>query len=135
MRKLIVRILGSALSFYVTSYVVGGFQIESSWRAYLLASVIFLLFNAIASPVIKLLLLPINLLTLGLFRWVVNVIVLYIFDLLYDGINITAYNFPGWSSSIISLPPFYVSLFFVILASSFLISLTSSLWSSLLSAE
>jgi len=135
MRKLLFRILGTALSFYLTSYLVAGFELSQSWQTYLLASFIFVIFNWIASPIIKLLLLPINLLTLGLFRWIANVIVLYIFDLLYAGLTISAYTFSGFSSSLISLPPMHLSLFWVLVLSSFLISLSFSVFSSLFSSE
>lgn len=135
MRKIILRTLGTALSFYVTSYLVAGFQLSQSWQTYLLASFIFVIFNWIASPIIKLLLLPINLLTLGLFRWIANVIVLYIFDLFYNGLTISAYSYPGYTSSLISIPSLHLSLFWVLVISSFLISLSFSIFSSLLSSE
>ena len=135
MRSLIIRILGTALSFFVTSYLIAGFQLEPTWQAYLLASLVFVILNAVVGPLIKLLLLPINLLTLGLFRWLSSVIVLYLFDLLYDGISISAYRFAGFTSGLLSLPPLDLSLFWTLVISSFTISLTYSLFSSLLSSE
>lgn len=135
MRKLLVRILGTALSFYAVSYLVAGFRIEPTWSAYLIASVIFVVLNAVVSPMVKLLLLPINLLTLGLFRWLASVIVLYIFDLVYSGISISAYDFPGLESGFISLPPMHITLFWTLVISSFVISITYSLLSTLLISE
>lgn len=135
MRSLIIRVLGTALSFFVTSYLIAGFQIEPSWQAYLIASLVFVILNAVVGPLVKLLLLPINLLTLGLFRWLSSVIVLYLFDLLYTGISISAYRFSGFTSGLLSLPPLDLSLFWALVLSSFTISLTYSLFSSLLSSE
>lgn len=135
MRSIIVRILGTALSFYATAYLVGGFRIDPTWQAYLLASFIFVILNWIVGPLIKLLLLPINLLTLGLFRWVTNVLVLYIFDALYDGITISAYRFPGLSSPLLSLPAGDINLFWTLVLSSLAISLTYSVISSLFARE
>lgn len=135
MQKLVVKILATAASFYIAQYFLAGVQIESIWSAYLIASIVFVLFNFILSPIIKLLLLPINLLTLGLFRWVTNVIILYLFDLLYDGIRIVGFNYPGYSSSIISLPSGPLSLFWVLVLASLLMSLTYSVISSLFRAQ
>lgn len=135
MRNLIVKILSTMASFYVAQYLVAGFKIDGTWQAYLVAAIVFMLFNLLVSPVIKLLLLPINLLTLGLFRWVTNVLVLYIFDILYTGITIMPYRFEGYSSSLLTLPAGNLSMFWVLVASSLVISITYSLTSSLLQGE
>lgn len=128
MRSLIFKLLGTGLSLYVTDRLIDGFSIDTTWQALLLASVVFLIVNTIIKPIIKILLLPINLLTLGLFHWLINVIVLYIFDLLYTGVSIEAYQFEGYSSSLLSLPPMYFSLFWVLVLSSITISLFYSIY-------
>ena len=128
MRGLIVKILGTSLSFYLTDQLVDGFIIERTWQAFVIASIVFILVNAIVKPIIRLLFLPINLLTLGLFHWLINVIVLYLFDLIYSGINITGYDFAGYSSGILNLPPGHLSLFWVLVISSLAISLFYSIY-------
>lgn len=135
MRKIIVSVLSTTASFYVAGYFLTGFNIDNTWSAYLIASLVFVIFNFFLSPIIKLLLLPINLLTLGLFRWLSNVLVLYLFDLLYDGINIMAFTYPGYSSSMISIPSGDLNLFWVLVLSSLLMSLTYSLISALFGTE
>jgi uncharacterized membrane protein YvlD (DUF360 family) len=135
MRKIIVSLLSTTASFYVAGYFLSGFQIDNTWPAYLTASVIFVIFNFFLSPIIKLLLLPINLLTLGLLRWLSNVLVLYLFDLLYDGINIMAFTYPGYTSNVISIPSGNLNLFWVLVLSSLLMSITYSLISVLFGNE
>lgn len=135
MRKILVSLLSTVASFYVAGYFLLGFQIDNSWPAYLIASLVFVIFNFVLSPVIKLLLLPINLLTLGLFRWLSNVLVLYLFDLVYDGIRIIAFTYPGYSSSVISIPSGDLNLFWVLVLSSLLMSLTYSIISAILQLE
>src|SRR3989344_4898359 len=131
MRKFIVKILATAASFYVAQYFLSGIHLENTWSAYLLASLTFVIFNLILTPIIKLLLLPINLLTLGLFRWLTNVLTLYIFDLLYDGLSITNFTYPGLSSTFLSLPSTPLNLFWVLVLAALLMSLTYSLISTL----
>lgn len=128
MRKFIVKLIGTALSFYLTARFLAGFYLTPNWQTYLTASFLFILINALVKPILNLIFLPINLITLGLFHWLINVTVLYLFDLLYDGITITSYNFPGYTSPFISLPPTHLSLFWVLVLSSFLISLFYSLY-------
>lgn len=135
MRTFIIKILSTAASFYVAQSLLIGVHLNPTWSAYLLTSFVFVLFNLILGPIIKLLLLPINLLTLGLFRWVTNVLILYLFDLLYDGITISAFTYPGFTSSILSLPAGHLSLFWVLVLTSLIMSMTYSLISLLFRAE
>jgi putative membrane protein len=134
MRKIIINILATAASFYVASYFLEGVQLDNTWSAYLITSLVFVIFNYILTPIIKLLLLPINLLTLGLFRWLTNVLVLYIFDLLYDGLRISSFTHPGITSSIISIPSGHLGIFWVLVLASLLMSLTYSLINGLFNA-
>lgn len=124
MRSLIVKIVATMVSFYITSSLVVGFKIEPTWQSYLIAALIFLLFNLLVTPLIKLLLLPINLLTLGLFRWITQVLVIYLFDILYTGITISSYYFAGFSSSIVALPAGNISAFWVYCLSALIMSVS-----------
>lgn len=135
MRNFLVHILATASALFAASYLIGGFHIDSTWTAYLLASIIFILTSSIIGPIIKLLLLPINLLTLGLLRWLANVIVLYLFDLFYQGVTISAYDFPGLNNGLLALGPMHLSLFWTLVISSFVISLTTSLVNTLFHAD
>lgn len=135
MRKIIVKILATAASFYLAGYFLAGVHLQNTWVSYLVASLVFVIFNFVLTPIIKLLLLPINLLTLGLFRWLTNVLVLYLFDLVYDGISITSFTYPGFTSSIISLPSGHLALFWVLVLASLIMSLTYSIISALFQAD
>lgn len=135
MRSFIVKVLANMASFYLASYFVAGFHIDQTWQAYLMTAIVFMLFNLLVAPIVKLLLLPINLLTLGLFRWLTQVLVLYIFDILYTGITITAYHFPGFRSALIALPAANLNLFWVLVVASLVMSLTYGLVTSLFQAE
>ena len=73
---LLVWIL-SAFALLITSKLVKGFEVKD-FKAALIASLVIGLLNAILRPILLLLTLPINILTLGLFTFVVNAIVLRI---------------------------------------------------------
>lgn len=135
MRNLLVRIIATMLSFFITSRLIVGFQIDANWQSYLLAAVIFLMFNLLVAPLVKLLLLPINLLTLGLFRWFTQVIVIYLFDVLYTGLTIHSYYFSGFTSTLLALPAHMISVFWVYVLSALTMSLTYNLSSMLLLGE
>ena len=65
----------SSLGIYLTSKLVKGFEVSSFGTA-MLASVIIGFLNMIIRPLLLILTLPVNVLTLGLFTFVVNAIVL-----------------------------------------------------------
>jgi len=74
--NIIIGILVTAAALWVTTAVVPGIQIESSFTAFLIVAVIFGLVNAFVRPVISLLSLPVTIITLGLFIFVINALML-----------------------------------------------------------
>ena len=71
MRGLVFRWLVSALALYLTSTIVRGVEINGIFPL-LFAAITIGVLNAVVRPVILLLTLPFNILTLGLFTLVVN---------------------------------------------------------------
>ena len=71
MRGLFIRWLVSAVALYLTSLIVRGIEIQGVFPL-LFAAVTIGILNAVVRPVILLLTLPLNVLTLGLFTLVVN---------------------------------------------------------------
>jgi putative membrane protein len=71
MRGLVIRWLVSAAALYLTSLIVRGIEIHGMFPL-LFAAVTIGVLNAVVRPVILLLTLPLNVLTLGLFTLVVN---------------------------------------------------------------
>jgi putative membrane protein len=59
----------------LTTYLVPGFRVESIWSALVLVLILGLL-NLLVKPVLILLTLPINFLTLGLFTLLINGLIL-----------------------------------------------------------
>ncbi len=55
----------------ISSYLIDGFYVESVWSAFMAGAILGLL-NTFFKPILILLTLPVNLLTLGLFTLVIN---------------------------------------------------------------
>ena len=68
---MITRLMISALAVLITAYTLDGVTVEPWWWA-LLVAVVLGFVNAWIRPLVKLFALPINLLTLGLFTFVIN---------------------------------------------------------------
>ena len=96
-------------------------------KTLILVAAALTVFELVIKPIVKILLLPINILTLGLTRWVVNLIGLYLATFLVSGLTIKAYFFPGvnWQGFII--PSFPLSLLATYILISFSINFSFSL--------
>ena len=73
--RLLLNWLLSAIALIIVSYVVPGFHVEGFKEA-LIAAVVIGLINATLGMLLKLVTLPLTLLTLGVFWWVVNALML-----------------------------------------------------------
>ena len=90
----LIHWLVSGLAVLITSKIVPGFRIESFGSA-IIAAVGIGLANAVIWPVLIILTLPINILTLGLFTFVVNGAVLKI-----CAAFLTGFAIDGWLAAI-----------------------------------
>ena len=84
---LLLALVLNALALVVTAYIVPGFRVNDFVSAMLTAIVIGLI-NTFIKPILSFLTAPINMLTLGLFTFVVNAIVLYLASLVVPGFKI-----------------------------------------------
>ena len=75
--RFLIRWLVNAVALYLTTLIVPGVQVPN-FGAAVLAALVLGIVNAVLRPVVLLLTLPLNILTLGLFTFVVNALMLYI---------------------------------------------------------
>jgi putative membrane protein len=88
MLNLLIRLVINAAALWLASYIVDGFEVTGTVINLIVVAIIFGLVNAIIRPIVKLLTLPINIVTLGLFTIVINVFMLYIVSWLSANVNI-----------------------------------------------
>ena len=86
-----VRVIVNAIALWVTTLIVTevSFGADPSVGGIVLVAAVFGIVNALIKPVLKLLTLPLTLMTLGLFGIVVNGILLIIVAWLSDAIGLT----------------------------------------------
>jgi len=80
------------------------------------------IFEIVLKPIIKILLLPINILTLGTFRIIINTFGLYLVTFLFSDFQIENINSPAFSFFGLQIPEFHFANFFAYLVTSFTIS-------------
>lgn len=126
MKGFLRSIFISLLTIYITDLIFIGFTLANSLQVLITAAIVLTLLNKLVRPIIKLLLLPINLITLGLFRWVVSVLTLVLLQILVVGIDIKAFFFPGLEYNGFIIPSFAVSLLASYILTSIILRAVSS---------
>jgi putative membrane protein len=87
----LVRTLMAALGLWIASALVPGIVIEGVGTL-LLAAFLLGVVNAVVRPLIVLFTLPITVLTLGLFLWVINAAMLGLVAALLDGFQLAGFG-------------------------------------------
>jgi len=93
MHGITIRWLGLTFAIIVTSYLLDGIHVSGFWSALFTAAVLGIL-NAFFRPIILILTLPINILTMGLFTFVINALLLMMASGIISGFNVAGF----WSA-------------------------------------
>lgn len=125
MKSLARSFLINAASLWLVDQLVHGFSFANGNQTVIVAALALGLVNLFIRPLINLLLLPINLLTLGTFRWVVNVIALFVVTLVVPGFQVVGFNFAGFTLGALVIPAYTTVGILAFILNSFLLSLIS----------
>jgi putative membrane protein len=82
------RLIANAAALWVASYLLAGITYEGSWPGMLGVALVFGVVNAFIAPVLKVLSLPVQVLTLGLFTFVINALMLMLTSWLAQSVGI-----------------------------------------------
>ncbi len=113
-------------ALWVVAQAFSGVHLAQGLQSYLLAALSLTLVNILVKPIIKLLLLPVNLLTLGAFRWLINVLALYLTTLVYPPFQIGGFFFSGYSRQGFVIPATELGTFWAYVLVSFTLSFITS---------
>lgn len=113
MITILISWLVSALVIMVAGYIVPGVEIDGLNVAIVVALILGIL-NAFVRPILALITLPITILTLGLFSFVLNALMIWLASLVVTGFDLA--NF--WSAFLMSLFIAVVYSFFSMLSAS-----------------
>jgi putative membrane protein len=88
--KLLLRLVISTLAVIVAAHLIPGVTVDNFTTAVVVAIVLGIL-NTFLRPVLQILALPITILTLGLFYFVVNVFIIYLASFLVSGFYVSSF--------------------------------------------
>ncbi len=99
----------TAASYFLPFIQISGDTTWDRFKIAFLAGLLLGLFNLLIKPIVKVLSLPINILTLGLFNIIINAGMLWIVDLIIKGLEIVGFWGYIWSSLVISIISIVIS--------------------------
>lgn len=123
MKTLLRYFLINLTSLWITTKIVSGLTYTGGFKTLLIGGLAFAVINVVLVPLLKVLLLPLNLFTLGLFAWLTNVLALYALTTVVSGFHLVPYKFPGLLYNGFIIPPTDLSTFWVAVLASLLIGI------------
>ncbi|MGP1681472.1 MAG: phage holin family protein [Giesbergeria sp.] len=89
--KILAKWLLSATALLAVAYLYSGVQVESFGSA-LIAAFVIGLFNAVLRPVLVILTLPVTIVTVGLFLFVINALMFWAAASVLDGFHVSGFG-------------------------------------------
>lgn len=126
MKKILRNTLINALALFLISLVITGIHISGGLVTFLFGGFALSLLFLILKPILNIIAIPLNLITLGLFSVLTNVIIYYLLTVFVPNISITDFTFQGFSSAGFTIPEVYVNIFFAFIVVSFMQSIIFS---------
>lgn len=92
MKRFLLRWLVNFFGLWTAAILVGGISYQEHIRVLVWAALIFSIVNALIKPLLVLLTLPVIVLTMGLFTFVINAAMLYLVTFFYSKFDIHSFG-------------------------------------------
>jgi putative membrane protein len=86
--RFLIRLLINAAALWIATQIVPGVDHTGPWTSLLLVALVFGVLNAVVRPILKLLTCPLIVLTLGLFTFVINALMLWLTSAVSESLGI-----------------------------------------------
>ncbi len=100
MTSLLLRLIFNAVGLYAATRLVPGISFEGDWTTIVLVALIFGVVNALVRPVLELLPCPLIVLTLGLFVFIINALMLALTSWIAGQLNL-GFTVNGFAAALV----------------------------------
>lgn len=132
MRFLLKKYLIVTIAIYLLVQIVSGFKVGNGWNGLAYSSLVLSLLMFIAKPLIDLIMLPINILSLNLVSWLFNILLVYVWSILVKDVSFAPFNFPQISAGPLMISSFLMVRWQVIVLSSIILTLIIRIFDAIL---
>ena len=88
--NILINILLSGIAVFIAAYILPGVEVESFTTA-LVSAIVLGVINSVLKPILLILTLPINILTLGLFTFVLNALLILLAANIVPGFHVDGF--------------------------------------------
>jgi len=88
---MLINLIVNALAFYVTAYIVPGVKIEN-FQTLAVVAIVWGVLSIVLKPILILLTLPVNIMTLGLFTFVINAFLIMLMSNFVTGFKVDGFG-------------------------------------------
>jgi putative membrane protein len=110
MIALLIRLVVNGLALIAVAYIVPGIHVSGIGGA-ILAALILGIVNAILRPILVVLSLPLEVVTLGLFTLVINALLFWLVGALHVGLTVDGFWPAFWGSIVLAIVSWVIALF------------------------
>ncbi|MBI2442446.1 MAG: phage holin family protein [Candidatus Levybacteria bacterium] len=126
MKSLIRNTVFYAISLFLLELVVAGVTIQGGVGTMIFGGLVLTLLFMFIKPVLSIITFPLNIITLGIFSWLVNIFLLYLLTVFIPSIKIQAFVLTGTSFAGFVIPRMSINIFFAFLISAFIVYAVTS---------
>jgi len=103
MQKLLVRWVCNVIALFVAAWILSGISYGDQWWTLFIAAAVFTIVNAWVKPILAVLSIPFIVVTLGLFYFLINVLMLYLTDWIVPDFEIKTFWWAVLAAIIVSI--------------------------------
>jgi len=103
MKRFLIQIIGiSLVIFYGLPYIIPGISVDGG-QAALIAAILFAFINFAIKPILKIITLPLNFLSFGLFGLLINVLLFWFVASIVDGFTVVNFMAAFWGAVVMTV--------------------------------
>lgn len=122
MRGIVRNTLIYSFGLFLTSQILSGVIVEGGFPSFILGGFLLYILFFFLKPVLSIISLPLNMVTLGIFSSFTNAIILYVLTVFFPKVRIVDFTFHGYSVAGFIIPRVYFNTFFAFIVASITIS-------------
>jgi putative membrane protein len=100
---LLISWVSNAAALFVASWALSGVTYGDQWWTLLIAAAVFTVINAFIKPIVAVLSIPFIIVTLGLFYFLINILMLYVTDWVVPDFEIRTFWWGALAAIIVSI--------------------------------
>jgi len=121
-KGLLRRFLFYTIALFVSTQVLSGFSLHGGLQVYIVTGVILSLMMLLLKPILQFLSIPFNIVTFGLFSFLINTIILFLLTIFVSQVTVSPFTLPSISFFGFVIPAIGLNKWFAYLVASTVLS-------------